>query len=249
MIKVFPVACLRDNYSYVVKCVSSGKGVIIDPVMPSKAFKVANDNNVDIKQCLVTHHHSDHHDIPALHRMGFGPKTLQIISGDKRISHSEITQDRNIWKVGEMSIQSIYTGGHTLTHFSYLITHNNEQHLFTGDFLFIGGCGKLFEGSPSLMWKSIEEIMKLPNNVKVWVGHEYTLNNYKWANALFPTDEGIIERKRFAETNACTIPSTLLIEKESNLFLRCNQDLILRKFGTEDPVYALEKLRENKDLF
>eukprot|EP00835_Amoeboradix_gromovi_P003807 NODE_266_length_12318_cov_0.301498.p4 type:complete len:245 gc:universal NODE_266_length_12318_cov_0.301498:1739-2473(+) len=244
MIRVFPIKCLSDNYSYIVQCLSTNRGVLIDPVDPSKAFKVADDNNINIVQSLVTHHHLDHHSIKELLKI----RSIPVISGDVRIPNSEIIHDGQSWKVGEMTVQSIFTPGHTNGHYSYFIHSNKENHVFTGDFLFIGGCGRFFEGTAKTMWNSILKFKQLPKDTKVWVGHEYTASNYKWALSVAKTSE-LEDRYTWALGQDMTVPSTVELEASYNLFVNSDSEKLFRIFNTDNPVNVLSALRDSKDNF
>ena len=244
-ILVLPVKCLKDNYSYIVKCTRSNKGVIIDPVEPAKAFKVAMENDVEVVQALVTHHHLDHHNIKDLLEI----KRIPVISGDDRIPNSELIKDGQEWQVGDFSIKAIFTPGHTTGHYSYYIYSKDEHNVFTGDFLFIGGCGRLFEGTAQMMWNSILKFKDLPKSTNVWVGHEYTASNYNWALSIDPNNKSLADKLDWASSAEITIPSTVQNEMDFNMFLHSDDPRMLKRYNTADPVNVLTQLRAAKDAF
>ncbi len=226
---------------------STNLGILVDPVTPKNGFQIAKDNQITLKQVLVTHHHSDHQNIPELRRFS----TIPVISGDDRVPEAEIVENNQEWTIGEMTIKSIFTPGHTTGHMSYYITDSthSEHHIFTGDFLFIGGCGRLFEGDATMMWTSMKRLKQLPKESKIWVGHEYTLSNYKWAISIDPSNSHLQDRLKWAQNTECTIPSTLEEELKSNLFLQSDTKRMMELTNSDTAVKCLHYLRDSKDTF
>jgi hydroxyacylglutathione hydrolase len=114
-------------------------------------------------------------------------------------------------------------------------------HLFCGDTLFVGGCGRLFEGTPQQMHQSLQQLAALPESTRVWCAHEYTQANLSWAAAQVPGDSAIAAR--LAQVNAlrsagtATVPSSIGEERRTNLFVRAGS------------AAELETRRRSKDLW
>ncbi|MNO97396.1 Hydroxyacylglutathione hydrolase [compost metagenome] len=170
---------------------------------------------------LITHHHSDHvggvevlkrrYDVRVL-----GPATEPIPCRDVALQEAD-----EIVVLGR-TIKTIVVPGHTLGHIAYY--QRDEALLFTGDTLFAGGCGRLFEGTAEQMLDSLERLAALPDATLVYCAHEYTLNNLRFAQAVEPDNVNIESRLRAVEQSRaegrCTLPSSIGVERVTNPFLR-----------------------------
>ena len=130
----------------------------------------------------------------------------------------------------------------------------DEKIVFTGDTLFALGCGRLFEGTPEMMWNSLKKLKNLPDDTKVYCGHEYTLSNAKFLQSVISNDlinKKIEELKKLELDKTPSIPSTIKEEKELNLFFQSdNSDLKIQlnmKDKTDEETFAY--LRNLKDNF
>lgn len=147
------------------------------------------------------------------------------------------------------------TPGHTLGHITYYIESHGERALFTGDTLFVGGCGKFFEGTAHDMYISLyERIGNLPPDTKIYCGHEYTLSNYKFALSIEPHNADLINANNLAKNKRSnhefTVPSTLEQELKTNPFLRVHEESVARHYShCETPMEILGALREAKNKF
>ena len=154
-------------------------------------------------------------------------------------------RDGQRFEAAGFSVRALHVPGHTLGAVAYVI----EDAVFTGDTLFIGGCGRLFEGTPALMHASLsEKLGALPPATRVFCGHEYTLQNLRFAQAVEPDNARIADKLRWAEERARagepTVPSSIAEELATNPFLRCARP----ELGA-DPVAAFATLRRRKDTF
>ncbi|MEK0434481.1 MAG: hydroxyacylglutathione hydrolase, partial [Pseudomonadota bacterium] len=146
---------------------------------------------------------------------------------------------------------------HTSGHIAYVAA---EQHwLFCGDTLFAGGCGRLFEGTPAQMTKSLAKLAALPDDTLVYCAHEYTLSNLRFAVAAEPDNADLTSRlaqaQQMRERGESTVPSTIGLEKRTNPFLRYREPSVLQtmrangRLNSDDPVAAFAALREWKNGF
>ena len=217
-------------------------------------------NNLNLTHILITHHHNDH--IGGLlelkekyNAITYGPNNPYIKGLDFHLKENDIIN------IDDISFKIIEVPGHTLDHIAYYISNNinqnskiNSPKLFCGDTLFSGGCGRIFEGTPEQMFKSIEKLASLPDDTKIYCAHEYTLNNLKFAESILPNDnyiqKRILQANKLRDKNIPTIPTSIKEEKSSNIFLRYNEKSLQRKLNAlNNPLEAFAKLRKLKDSF
>ena len=150
-----------------------------------------------------------------------------------------LVDDQEIWKYESFESKIIHIPGHTLGHVCFYF-YNNKS-IFTGDTLFSLGCGRIFEGTYSQMYESLKKIKGLPQDTKVFCGHEYTIQNSKFCMLHDKNNENlkkkIKEVKKKLQNNLPTIPSTIKEELDCNIFLRSNN------------IETFSKLRDLKDNF
>ncbi|GAB4832108.1 Hydroxyacylglutathione hydrolase cytoplasmic [Ancistrocladus abbreviatus] len=153
----------------------------------------------------------------------------------------------------EVRILCLHTPCHTNGHISYYVTDKEENPaVFTGDTLFIAGCGKFFEGTAEQMYQSLcVTLASLPKPTQVFCGHEYTVKNLQFALTVEPENVKIKEKLSWAQnqrnTGLPTIPSTIEGELETNPFMRADMPEIQEKVGCQSPVQALKEIRRLKD--
>jgi hydroxyacylglutathione hydrolase len=256
--KTIVIPCSFDNYGYLIICEETGEAAIVDP---GEYYPIASEierTGVRLQSIFCTHHHADH--IGGLEEM-LGEFPGLFVYGhesDKRRipgMNSPLTDGEKI-RVGNIEGQVLYTPGHTTGSICFLF----EDALFTGDALFGAGCGRLFEGSPKQMYDALyNRIKPLPPETKVYFGHEYTIQNLKFATFIEPDNESVSRRSELAavqrEKGQVTTPSTLRLECETNPFLRCEEkgvvEIVADKGIEEalDPVSVFTALRRLKDSF
>lgn len=256
--KIELLPALQDNYMYLLIDEDTKECAAVDPVEPEKVLAAVNSSGVKLTSVLTTHHHWDH--------AGGNEKlvelaknsniNLTVYGGDdrigalgKKVSHG----DR--FKIGSLDVECLFTPCHTAGHICYYVTGSADTPaVFTGDTLFVAGCGKFFEGSPDQMYKALIEILgKLPGNTRVFCGHEYTVNNLKFAAHVEPGSSIIAEKLTWAKAQQSkgltTIPSTIDEEKQINPFMRVKDSNVQSCMKTTDPVETMGALREAKNNF
>jgi hydroxyacylglutathione hydrolase len=236
MNQIITIPAFGDNYIYLYQY-DQNKAIAIDPGDSTPVLKALEERGLNLTAILVTHHHRDHiGGVPELNK-----KTgCKIIGGDKqRISGIDcIIENGQVLTFGNIKINVIATPGHTRTGICYYITENQEDGiLFTGDTLFIGGCGRLFECDAKTMWDSLQKLAALPENTKVYCGHDYTLENYEFAFETEPNNPAIKQRLSEIQQSKLTVPSTIAQEKATNVLMKA-----------ETPEIFAE-LRKQKDRF
>ncbi len=254
--KIIQIRLLRDNYGYLLICESTKQAVVIDPSEADPVLKRAAEEGVTLKAILNTHHHRDHtggnDGILAQHPVRvYGHK-----SDAGRISGlTDGVDEGDDIQIGELGGKVLFIPGHTTGHVAYLFGNN----LFCGDTLFTAGCGRLFEGTPEQMHASLKKLMSLPDDTKVYCGHEYTESNLRFAMTLEPKNHKLVSRfervQALRARGASTVPSTMEEEKQTNPFLRWDSKEIHGSLKTTipgarlDPVSVFASIRKLKDSF
>ena len=238
---IIPIPVLRDNIVWV--WVENCNAVVVDPSISSPVEKWLLNNNLSLEAILQTHHHEDH--IGGTKELIKRWPDAKVIASKKdldRIPFQTYSVDNNdTFYLLNSEIKVIEVHGHTNNHIAFYISKENTKYhiLFPGDTLFGGGCGRLLEGTPSQMFKSLIKLKSLPDNTKIYAAHEYTENNLKWALSLRSRDVSIIERLRVVKSKRqkglTSLPSTISEEKKTNLFLQAKN------------VEELTMLRRHKD--
>ncbi|KAJ2366860.1 Cytoplasmic glyoxalase II [Coemansia sp. RSA 2610] len=249
--KVIPVPCLSDNYAYVLVDEQSRQIAIVDPVEPEKVLPVAERTGMELKAVLTTHHHADH--AAGNNLIASTIPGIAVYGGESRIpSMTKQLKNGDEFSLGSLHIRAIQTFGHTTSSICYFVEdkHADERVAFTGDTLFVGGCGRLFEGTPQDMYTSLnEKLAKLPKDTKVYAGHEYTRANLRFALSVDSDNQALKDKAKRCGTMQCTMPSTIAEELETNPFMRVDQPALQTATGKADPVEVLAAIRKLKDNF
>ena len=245
------INCLSDNYSYI--CFNDNEAFVVDPseYTPIKNFLL--EKNLDLKFILNTHHHHDHIGGNKELKQDYDCKIIAPKKDEKNIPDVDIfVEQDNILNILDTSCQVFEVPGHTLGHIAFYFEALNAA--FTGDTLFSLGCGRLFEGTPEMMWNSLLKIRSLPENTKIYCGHEYTLSNARFIASVVNND-GIEEKIKILEklrnTNGRSIPTLLSDEMDLNLFLKADNNEVARALGMENAnaLDVFTRLRSLKDNF
>ncbi len=246
------VPCLKDNYAYLIHDSDAGLTAIVDPSEPDPVRKALSARGWKLTHILNTHHHFDHTggNVPLKETTG-----AVIVGPGKdrdRIPGIDVGVDESTnWTFGARSVRVLEIPAHTRAHIAFVV----DDAAFTGDTLFAMGCGRLFEGTPAMMWASLSKLMHLPDETRIFCGHEYTLNNGRFALSIEPQNTALVSRMRDVEAararNLPTIPSSLGLEKMTNPFLRPDSAEIRRSLDLEDAddVTVFGEMRKRKDSF
>ncbi|XP_078159940.1 metallo-hydrolase/oxidoreductase superfamily protein [Carex rostrata] len=253
--KIVPVPCLEDNYAYLIVDEATNEAAAVDPVEPEKILHAASEIGASVKYVLTTHHHWDH--------AGGNEKMALLIPGIKVYGGSvdnvkgctDKVENGDKLSIGkEINILCLHTPCHTKGHVSYYVTGKDEEDpaVFTGDTLFIAGCGKFFEGTAEQMYQSLcVALGSLPKPTRVYCGHEYTVKNLQFALTVEPENEKIKQKLSWAQEQRLkgepTIPSTIEDEFETNPFMRVDLPELQAKVGATSPVLAMGEMRKKKD--
>ncbi|KAK7321308.1 hypothetical protein VNO77_31814 [Canavalia gladiata] len=253
--KIHHIPCLQDNYSYLIVDESTGEAAAVDPVEPEKVLEFANSHRLTVKFVLTTHHHWDH--------AGGNEKIKELVPGIKVYGGSfdnvkgctdKVENGDKVSLGNAVTILALHTPCHTKGHISYYVTGKEDEDpaVFTGDTLFIAGCGKFFEGTAEQMYQSlIVTLGSLPKPTRVYCGHEYSVKNLQFALTLEPDNLKAQQKLAWAQNQRQagqpTIPSTIEDEMETNPFMRVDLPELQEKVGFKSPVEALGEIRKRKD--
>ncbi len=226
---IVPIPCLFDNYSYLVYSDLSSDALVIDPGEVHPVFLEVEKRGLNLVAVLCTHHHKDH--IGGVEELLEQLPNLEVFAyytEEKRIPCvTGLVADLDNITVAGFSIEILYTPGHTRGSICYRIDDN----LFTGDTVFGGGVGRVFEGTPEELYESIyRKIRPLPDKTRIYHGHQYTLQNLSFAQMVEPDNDAIhhrIERIK-ADLYDQNVPSTIGVEKLTNPFFRCHKSSVSR---------------------
>ena len=254
---VLAVPAFNDNYLWLIH--NGRDAAVVDPGDSAPVLAALAANRLTLGAILLTHHHADHvggvvelvNAFPGV--PVYGPARERIAG----LMHPLEQGDRVALAELALALEVIEVPGHTLGHIAY---HAPDQALlFCGDTLFAGGCGRIFEGTPSQMHQSLAKLASLPPSTAVYCAHEYTLSNLRFAVEVEPGNAELRARvsaesaKR--ERNQPTVPSTIALELATNPFLRCDQPEIVRSLQNADrspnmdEVAVFAALREWKNVY
>ncbi|CAM4298657.1 MULTISPECIES: hydroxyacylglutathione hydrolase [Lelliottia] len=246
------IPAFQDNYIWVLVD-DEQHCIIVDPGDAAPVLKAIEENGWQPEAILLTHHHNDHvGGVPALrakfpHLVVYGPQETH----DKGTTRVVKDGEKVIIRGCELSVFA--TPGHTSGHISFF----SFPYLFCGDTMFSGGCGRLFEGTPTQMYQSFQKINALPDETLICCAHEYTLANMKFSLSILPEDPAIqdyyhkVNELRVKKQN--TLPVILKNERKINLFLRTDDTDLINKINQETNLQQPEErfawLRSKKDNF
>ena len=256
--RIVPVACLSDNYAYLVTCEKTGMMALVDASEAEPVGAAIAATGKALRAIWSTHHHFDHvganEDIA--HRFEVRDIYGHISDRGRIPGQTKFLSDGDTFALGALEVRTMHIPGHTLGAVAYVVKSGASQAVFTGDTMFLGGCGRLFEGTPAQMHESLASLMKLDGKTEVYCGHEYTESNLRFALHLEPSNEAIVARQaRAKELRAAgkpTVPGTLDDEAKTNPFVRTASSDIRRKLGIPvdaDAATALAAIRKAKDDF
>ena len=241
-----------NNYAYLVKDDKSKDAVIIDPANPPEVAPALEDQigsgSINLTAIVNTHHHWDH--------AGGNKKLLAeldtelpVLGGKDCEAVTKTPPHGDTFKIGEgITVKALHTPCHTQDSICWFMEDDKEKVVFTGDTLFIGGCGKFFEGTPEEMHTALNKTLaSLPDDTKVFPGHEYTKSNVKFLKTVLQT-EPVEKLEAFANDNEQTQGKfTIGDEKTYNAFMMVEDPTLQAVTGKSDPVDVMGKLREMKN--
>ncbi len=251
---IIALSAFADNYIWTLR---DGRcAAVVDPGDARPVLDYLEREKLELVAILNTHHHADHvggnagllqrHKVPV-----YGPHDERI----RETTHPMADGARMTLPHFGIEFQVLEIPAHTRTHIAFY----GGGMLFCGDTLFAAGCGRLFEGTPAQMHDSLSKLMRLPDDTRVYCGHEYTLANIRFARAADPDNKALPDlearSKKLRDRDLPTLPSTIAQEKATNPFVRCSEPAVVKTASRHagkaltDPVSVLGAIREWKNSF
>ncbi len=248
------VPAFNDNYIYLLRDTQSGHVGVVDPGDAAPVLAALEARGWRLTHIFNTHHHADHTGGNHTLKQRYGCPVIGARADAARIQDMEtpLNEGESIAfgsAVGRVIAVPGHTSGHIAFHFAA------AKAVFCGDTLFALGCGRLFEGTPAQMWDSLCALRALPDDTRVYCGHEYTLSNARFALTVDPDNHALAARaddiKALRDRGEPTIPSTIGLEKRTNPFLRADDPHVQAAVGMAgaDPVAVFAEIRRRKDQF
>ncbi|KAF5650369.1 Las1 [Fusarium tjaetaba] len=228
-----------NNYAYLVVDDKSKDAVIVDPANPPEVAPILKEaikaGKINLTAIVNTHQRQQEADI-------IGGKDCDGVT--KTPGHGET------FKLGDITFKGVHTPCHTQDSICFFVEDGKDKAVFTGDTLFIGGCGRFFEGNAEEMHEALNKrLAALPDDTVIYPGHEYTKANVKFAASVSQRD-AVQKLHSFAENNKVTTGKfTIGDEKQHNVFMRVEDPEIQKQTGETEPVAVMAKLREMKNNF
>ena len=249
-IHLFP--CLQDNYGVLLHDPATGATAAIDAPEAAPVEAALKATGWRLSDILVTHHHADHTggiaELKAHHR-------CRVVAPHGEAARiplvDETVRENDKVRVGGLEGRVIETPGHTAGHISYVFPA--DKLAFVGDTLFSIGCGRVIEGTPEMMWQSLLKLRGLPDDTRIYCGHEYTKANIRFAKSIDSGNSALNAREQEVEkllaAHKPTIPSTIGEEKAANPFLRADVPDVAKSVGLAgQPAWKVfAEIRERKN--
>ncbi|WP_024930073.1 hydroxyacylglutathione hydrolase [Methylophilus sp. OH31] len=258
-IEITALPAFSDNYLWLIHC--GQHALVVDPGDAEVVAQALQDRQLQLDGILLTHHHADHvggaaalqqrwqcpvyapdSDHPAYQSL----QAKRVKQGD----HLTFAHFGNLTGTDTLTCDVLALPGHTLDHVAYYLNH---QHLFSGDVLFGAGCGRLFEGTPSQMYASLQHIAALPADTLIYPAHEYTAHNIAFAQTVDPDNTDLQQRAQntanLRAQNLPTLPTTLALELATNPFLRCEALSKQAAFQHWSAIDVFTELRARRNHF
>lgn len=221
--------CLTDNFGALIHDPATKATAAIDAPEAAPIIKALEHEGWTLTDILITHHHGDH--VGGVAELKQKYKCRVVAPHDKKAKIADVdlrVAQGDIVKVGSLLGRVLETPGHTLDHVSYVF--DDEKVVFAADTLFSIGCGRVFEGTYPMMWDSLLKLRALPDDFRLYSGHEYTASNVKFALGIEPGNPALKARAdevtRLRAANKPTVPTLMGEEKKANVFLRADDPAV-----------------------
>lgn len=251
-IRILPIPCLSDNYAYLVAEEGRGEAIVVDASEAAPVLSALERERLRLAGVLSTHHHHDHVGGNEELAARFPGLPIYAHESDRgRVpGQTEAVREGVAFSIAGLSFSPLHVPGHTLGAVAYCV----DGAVFTGDTLFLAGCGRLFEGTPEMMHASLtKKLAVLPPETRLYCGHEYTVSNLRFAAHVEPDNAAVAARLEAAraarERGEPTVPGTIADELATNPFLRCGTGAVRARFPGATEVEVFAAVRKAKDGF
>jgi len=232
-LRIERIPTLGDNYTYLLVCERSGEAAVVDAPELAPVVRRVEAAGVTVKKILSTHHHPDHAAAnPELAKRYGAPVFGHRSDKDRLAGFTHGLDEGDTLTIGRETARVLFIPAHTRGHIAYVF--DAAKAVFCGDTLFAAGCGRLFEGTPEMMFRAMEKLGALPDDTRVYCGHEYTAGNLRFASHVEPENAAVraaLERVARIRANAAkdwhdatpaemVVPTTIADEHATNPFMR-----------------------------
>jgi hydroxyacylglutathione hydrolase len=236
MLDIVPVAAFTDNYIWLVHDEESDETAVVDPGDAAPALAEAQRRGWRIGQVWNTHWHADHTGGNLAIQRATGATIFGPVSGRIPGRDTGLVEGDEV-RLGTHAGRVIEVPGHTLDHIALIF--DDERVAFVGDTLFAMGCGRLFEGTPEQMFRSLQRLASLPDDMRLYCAHEYTLSNARFAVHAESDNGSVADRlarvEAMRQAGEITLPTTVAEERETNPFVRStNVEEFARRRAAKD---------------
>jgi hydroxyacylglutathione hydrolase len=232
-LRIERIPTLSDNYTYLLLCEETGEAAVVDAPEAEPVVKRVDSLGARVAKILSTHHHPDHAMANPELAKRYGAPVFGHASDRERLAgFTDGLEEGDTVAVGRHVARVLFIPAHTRSHIAYAF--HDARAVFCGDTMFAAGCGRLFEGTPEMMFAAFQKLGALPDETRVFCGHEYTESNLVFAAHVEPDNAAVREKlarvravraRRAADWHDATpeemtVPSTIGEERATNPFLR-----------------------------
>lgn len=253
-VEIVTVPCRQDNYAYLVRDQATGQTALVDAPAADPIVAALDERGWDLDQIWITHHHGDHTEcVDALrerydaHVVGHAKDRARLPKLDREVSEGETVG------LGETTARVIDVSGHTVGHVAFVL--DDDHAAFTADSLMALGCGRVFEGTHAMMWESLSKFLAMPDEMRIYSGHNYGQANGRFALSIEPENQELKDRiariRQADQKGEPIVPSTIAEEKATNPFLRATRPGVKAAVGLDgaDDASTFAEVRRRKDAF
>ena len=253
-VEIVTVTCRQDNYAYLVRDSATGQTALVDAPEVEPIVEALQARDWGLDQIWVTHHHGDHTEGVEDLRRRYGPEVVGHVKDRARLPKldHELSEGETV-ALGQTTARVIDVSGHTVGHIAFVL--DADRVAFSADSLMALGCGRVFEGTHAMMWESLAKFLAMPEDMRIYSGHNYGEANGRFALSIEPGNAALkdrIERIKAADRQGEPIvPSTIADEKATNPFLRATESGVKQAVGLAgaDDASVFAEIRRRKDAF
>ncbi len=223
MLSIQPINAFNDNYIWAIINNDTQQCIVVDSGQAKPVINFLRETGLELTAIWITHKHYDHTGGVAELQQKF-PHVEVIAHAKHGVRQDTVVEENSQFTAWNYNVEVWHIAGHTKNHLAYLLNIDGQKHVFCGDTLFSGGCGRVFTGDMSAMFNSLQRLASLEDTTLLYPAHEYTLSNLKFSLSIEPNNQAIQQRYKQAlqltAENKPTLPTSLLQEKQTNLFLQ-----------------------------
>lgn len=253
-VEIVTVPCLFDNYAFLIRDAATGATALVDAPEAGPIEAALEVRGWGLSEIWITHHHGDHTDGVAALRAKYGAEVVGNTADRARLPALDREIAPGDWlSLGESAAEVLDVPGHTIGHVAFVM--REDRAAFTADSLMALGCGRVNEGTHAQMWQSLAQFREMPEDLRIYSGHNYGVANARFALSVEPENAELLARldriKAMDAAGEPIVPSTLAEEKATNPFLRAVEPAVKAALGLDgaDHAATFAELRRRKDRF